>query len=104
MVRQRRRAVGRALGTGYIDVPGSEYAGIVEALYSGAGQCVVEAQVRFEDGRVGSVRADCAVKPAGFWPDRTAPRPEIQRSTDDNPESQRVFGADQRCGAVFFVG
>ena len=38
-----------------------KYASIVEALYSGAQTCVVEAQVRFEDGRVGSVRAELAV-------------------------------------------
>jgi long-chain acyl-CoA synthetase len=41
-----------------------KYAGIVEALYSGAGRCAVEAQVRFEDGRVGSVRAELAVHDA----------------------------------------
>ena len=37
---------------------GEKYATIVDALYSGVEHCVVEAQVRFEDGRVGSVRAD----------------------------------------------
>jgi long-chain acyl-CoA synthetase len=37
---------------------GEKYATIVEALYSGAERCVVEAQVRFEDGRTGSVRAE----------------------------------------------
>src|SRR5258706_1115978 len=38
-----------------------KYATIVEALYSGADHCWIEAQVRFEDGRVGSVRAELAV-------------------------------------------
>jgi long-chain acyl-CoA synthetase len=40
---------------------GEKYAAIVEALYSGAGHCVVEAQVRFEDGRTGSVRAELKI-------------------------------------------
>ena len=40
---------------------GEKYATIVDALYSGTAQCVVEAQVRFEDGRVGSIRAELAV-------------------------------------------
>jgi long-chain acyl-CoA synthetase len=38
-----------------------KYASIVEALYSGADHCWVEAQVRFEDGRIGSVRAQLEV-------------------------------------------
>jgi len=38
-----------------------KYAGIVEALDSSAGRCVVEAQVRFEDGRTGSIRAELVV-------------------------------------------
>ena len=37
---------------------GEKYATIVDALYSGAERCVVEAQVRFEDGRTGTVRAE----------------------------------------------
>ena len=40
---------------------GEKYATIVDALYSGADRCVVEAQVRFEDGRVGAIRAELAV-------------------------------------------
>ena len=36
---------------------GEKYAGVVAALYSGAERCSVEAQVRFEDGRVGMVKA-----------------------------------------------
>jgi long-chain acyl-CoA synthetase len=38
-----------------------KYAAIVQALDDGAGRCVVEAQVRFEDGRTGSIRAELAV-------------------------------------------
>jgi long-chain acyl-CoA synthetase len=38
-----------------------KYAGIVQALYTGSARCDVEAQVRFEDGRVGSVRAQLAL-------------------------------------------
>jgi long-chain acyl-CoA synthetase len=43
---------------------GEKYADIVAALYSGAPSCVVEAQVRFEDGRTGSVRAELRVNAA----------------------------------------
>jgi long-chain acyl-CoA synthetase len=43
---------------------GEKYAGIVDALYSGAARCTVEAQVRFEDGRTGTVRADLPVNAA----------------------------------------
>jgi long-chain acyl-CoA synthetase len=43
---------------------GEKYATIVDALYSGVERCVVEAQVRFEDGRVGAVRAELLVHPA----------------------------------------
>jgi long-chain acyl-CoA synthetase len=38
-----------------------KYAGIVEALDGAAERCVVEAQVRFEDGRTGSIRAELPV-------------------------------------------
>ena len=37
---------------------GEKYRAIVEALYAGDARCVVEAQVRFEDGRTGNIRAD----------------------------------------------
>jgi long-chain acyl-CoA synthetase len=43
---------------------GEKYATIVDALYSGTDRCVVEAQVRFEDGRVGTIRADLSVNAA----------------------------------------
>jgi len=51
----------RKVRRGYI---GEKYATIVDALYSGVERCVVEAQVRFEDGRTGNVRAELAVLPA----------------------------------------
>jgi long-chain acyl-CoA synthetase len=41
-----------------------KYAAIVEALYSGAPSCTIEAQVRFEDGRTGSVRAELRIHEA----------------------------------------
>ena len=43
---------------------GEKYATVVDALYSGAERCVVEAQMRFEDGRTGTVRADLYVQGA----------------------------------------
>jgi long-chain acyl-CoA synthetase len=51
----------RKVRRGYI---GEKYATIVDALYSGVERCVVEAQVRFEDGRVGMVRAELNVNAA----------------------------------------
>ena len=54
-----------ALGARLVPFAGWElpvqYAGIVEALYGESGQCAVEAQVRFEDGRTGTVRAQLAI-------------------------------------------
>jgi long-chain acyl-CoA synthetase len=47
---------------------GEKYATIVDALYSGTERCVFEAQVRFEDGRTGSVRADLHINPARTHP------------------------------------
>jgi len=41
-----------------------KYATIVDALYSGTERCVVEAQVRFEDGRTGNIRAELPVNTA----------------------------------------
>jgi long-chain acyl-CoA synthetase len=43
---------------------GEKYAGIVDALYSGVASCAVEAQVRFEDGRTGNIRAELPVNSA----------------------------------------
>src|SRR5471032_2676516 len=37
---------------------GEKYAAIVAALYAPGERCAVEAQVRFEDGRTGTIRAD----------------------------------------------
>ena len=54
---------------------GEKYATIVDALYSGSGSCVVEAQVRFEDGRTGSVRAELGINQARTYaaqPERAA--------------------------------
>jgi long-chain acyl-CoA synthetase len=51
----------RKVRRGYI---GEKYAAIVEALYSGAERCVMDAQVRFEDGRTGIVHADLRIVPA----------------------------------------
>ena len=44
-----------------------KYAAIVEALYSGAKRCAIEAQVRFEDGRTGMVRAELPVNDAATY-------------------------------------
>jgi long-chain acyl-CoA synthetase len=43
---------------------GEKYATIVDALYSGTDRCVMQAQVRFEDGRTGSIRAELHMNPA----------------------------------------
>lgn len=53
-----------------------KYAMIVEALYGGAERCRVEAQVRFEDGRTGTVRADLQLVAARtFGREATKPAP-----------------------------
>jgi long-chain acyl-CoA synthetase len=62
----------RKVRRGYI---GEKYATIVDALYSGAERCVVEAQVRFEDGRTGSVRAELPMNAAKTF------APEAARAT-----------------------
>jgi long-chain acyl-CoA synthetase len=50
---------------------GEKYAAIVEALYSDGDRCIVEAQVRFEDGRTGNIRAELHLNPARiFAPER----------------------------------
>jgi long-chain acyl-CoA synthetase len=48
----------RKVRRGYI---GEKYAAIVAALYDGTERCTIEAQVRFEDGRTGLVRAQLPV-------------------------------------------
>jgi long-chain acyl-CoA synthetase len=50
---------------------GEKYATIVNALYAESDRCVVEAQVRFEDGRTGKVRAELHLNSARtFAPER----------------------------------
>jgi long-chain acyl-CoA synthetase len=50
---------------------GEKYAAIVEALQAEADRCVVEAQVRFEDGRTGIIRAELHLNSARiFAPER----------------------------------
>jgi long-chain acyl-CoA synthetase len=51
----------RKVRRGYI---AEKYAAIVEALDEGAARCVIDAQVRFEDGRTGQVRAELALHDA----------------------------------------
>jgi long-chain acyl-CoA synthetase len=38
-----------------------KYASLVDALYSGRTSCFVETQMRFEDGRLGTVSADLRI-------------------------------------------
>jgi len=45
-----------------------KYESVVHALYAGMDHCWVEAQVRFEDGRTGTVRAQLAVQEAKTFP------------------------------------
>lgn len=44
-----------------------KYAALIEALYSDAPSCSMDAQVRFEDGRVGQIRADVKIQEAGTY-------------------------------------
>ena len=44
------------------------YGDLVEALYSGQEFCSVDAAVRFEDGRVGRIRADVRIREARVYP------------------------------------
>ena len=44
------------------------YAELIEALYSGQESCRVEAAVRFEDGRVGQIRADVKIHRSQVFP------------------------------------
>jgi long-chain acyl-CoA synthetase len=43
---------------------GEKYAAVVQALYGNVARCAVETQVRFEDGRTGSVRAELSIHEA----------------------------------------
>ena len=45
-----------------------KYATLVDALYGGAQTVHVEAQVRYEDGRTGSISADLKIRDAKTFP------------------------------------
>jgi long-chain acyl-CoA synthetase len=47
---------------------GEKYAALVDALYNGAQTIHVEAQVRYEDGRTGSISADLKIRDAKVFP------------------------------------
>ncbi len=47
------------------------YAQLVDALYSTASHCEIEAQVKFEDGRSGTIRADVKICDVDMQPPRT---------------------------------
>src|SRR5262249_39486370 len=49
---------------------GEKYQELVEALYSGRESCAVEARIRFEDGRVGKIRAELPIREAPVFPAR----------------------------------
>jgi long-chain acyl-CoA synthetase len=50
-----------------------KYAPLIDALYSSAQQCHVETEVRFEDGRRGTIAADVRIRDARTFPS-AAPR------------------------------
>jgi long-chain acyl-CoA synthetase len=47
-----------------------KYGDLIEALYSARESCTVDARVRFEDGRVGQIRADVPIREAKTYPVR----------------------------------
>ena len=51
---------------------GEKYATLVDALYGGAQTVHVEAQVRYEDGRTGSISADLKIRDAKTFPPAAA--------------------------------
>jgi len=51
-----------------------KYRPLIEALYSGQSSCAVDAQVRFEDGRVGQIRADVKIREAKVYEAETNDR------------------------------
>jgi long-chain acyl-CoA synthetase len=53
---------------------GEKYATLVDALYDGSDHCFIETQVRFEDGRTGSVSADIRIVEAKVFPPAAATR------------------------------
>ncbi len=46
------------------NIVAERYGELIEALYSGASQCDVEAKVTFEDGRTGNIKATVAIREA----------------------------------------
>jgi long-chain acyl-CoA synthetase len=50
------------------------YQQLVDALYGGATHCEIEAQVKFEDGRTGMIRADVKIREARTFPVETPQR------------------------------
>jgi long-chain acyl-CoA synthetase len=55
----------RKVRRGYIS---DKYGVLIDALYGGAASCHIETQVKFEDGRTGSVAADLRIDEAAFFP------------------------------------
>jgi long-chain acyl-CoA synthetase len=56
-----------------------KYAALIEALYSDQSECEIETEVKFEDGRTGTVRAVIKVADAATFP--PADRGEVRPST-----------------------
>jgi long-chain acyl-CoA synthetase len=59
----------RKIRRGYI---AQKYAPLIEALYAGRDHVSVEAQVTYEDGRIGTMRADVMIRDVDDAPARTA--------------------------------
>jgi long-chain acyl-CoA synthetase len=53
---------------------GEKYEALVAALYEGRGEVHVEAQVRYEDGRIGSISADLKIREVKIFPAAAARR------------------------------
>jgi long-chain acyl-CoA synthetase len=45
-----------------------KYATLVDALYSGRDRCHIQTEVKFEDGRRGTIAADVRIRDARTWP------------------------------------
>ncbi|MFT3800188.1 MAG: AMP-binding protein [Burkholderiaceae bacterium] len=85
----RTRKVRRGLIAG-------KYAVLIDALYGGLHEQFIETQVRFEDGRTGSISATLRIDEARtFAPTATAARASSKvRDTDASGGAQRRVGAD----------
>ncbi len=46
---------------------GEKYAVLIDALYAGQAECHIETQVKFEDGRAGTMRADVKIREARIF-------------------------------------